>query len=190
MCGHDGRFAGLGSKIGPKPPPSYLWKANIHWLNNIVVVLMWNDTLLIYEVHYVAPSYFLPSTSKNIISSSADPAQCWSDTTNSFMVWTMSSYQISSGCGWLMVPCPDNMTPCRKVILLMWNGCIGGRFSPPPSTFWRHCGNRTSPECTILVWRWGRCSTGAILVAAFMLAARRMICYQCDVLITHRALTS
>ena len=27
--GHDGRFAGLGSKIGPKPPPRYHWKANI-----------------------------------------------------------------------------------------------------------------------------------------------------------------
>jgi len=26
---HDGRFAGLGSKIGPKPPPGYHWKALI-----------------------------------------------------------------------------------------------------------------------------------------------------------------
>ena len=25
--GHDGRFDGLGSKIGPKPPPGYHWKA-------------------------------------------------------------------------------------------------------------------------------------------------------------------
>jgi hypothetical protein len=27
--GHDGRFVGLGSKIGPKPPPRYHWKALI-----------------------------------------------------------------------------------------------------------------------------------------------------------------
>jgi hypothetical protein len=27
--GHDGRFAGLGSKIGSKPPPRYHWKALI-----------------------------------------------------------------------------------------------------------------------------------------------------------------
>ena len=27
--GHDGIFDGLGSKIGPKPPPRYHWKANI-----------------------------------------------------------------------------------------------------------------------------------------------------------------
>jgi len=27
--GHDGRFAGLGSKIGPKPPPRYHWKSLI-----------------------------------------------------------------------------------------------------------------------------------------------------------------
>ena len=27
--GHDGRFDGLGSKIGPKPPPRYHWKAPI-----------------------------------------------------------------------------------------------------------------------------------------------------------------
>jgi hypothetical protein len=26
---HNGRFAGSGSKIGPKPPSSYHWKANI-----------------------------------------------------------------------------------------------------------------------------------------------------------------
>jgi hypothetical protein len=27
--GHDGRFDGLGSKIGPKLPPKYHWKALI-----------------------------------------------------------------------------------------------------------------------------------------------------------------
>jgi len=27
--GHDGSLAGLGSKIGPKPPPGYHWKALI-----------------------------------------------------------------------------------------------------------------------------------------------------------------
>ena len=27
--GHHGRFAGLGSKIGPKSPPRYHWKALI-----------------------------------------------------------------------------------------------------------------------------------------------------------------
>jgi hypothetical protein len=28
--GHDGRLAGLGSKIGPKPPPRNHWKALIN----------------------------------------------------------------------------------------------------------------------------------------------------------------
>jgi hypothetical protein len=27
---HNGRFAGLGSKIGPKPPQRYRWKALSH----------------------------------------------------------------------------------------------------------------------------------------------------------------
>jgi hypothetical protein len=51
-------------------------------------------------------------------------------------------------------------------------------------------GNRTSPECTVSVWCHGGCSAGTILVAAFTAVARRTICYWCDTLITHRALTS
>jgi hypothetical protein len=37
---HYGRFARLGSKIGPKPPPRYHWKASsraFDWCNKNVV---------------------------------------------------------------------------------------------------------------------------------------------------------
>ena len=62
---------------------------------------------------------FLPPTKNKLLSSSADPAQCWNDTINSFMVWTLLSYRFSKGCGQLMVLCPVNMAPCPKAILSM-----------------------------------------------------------------------
>jgi hypothetical protein len=41
-----------------------------------------------------------------------------------------------------------------------------------------------------LVWHRGGCGAGTILVNAFTVAARRTMCYWCDALITHCALTS
>ncbi len=69
-------------------------------------------------------------------------------------------------------------------------GCIGGLFAPSPSTFPRRRGNKTSPECTVLVWHRSGCGAGTILVAAFTAAARRTMCYWGKSLIMHRALTS
>jgi hypothetical protein len=69
-------------------------------------------------------------------------------------------------------------------------GCIGGLFAHPSSTFLRRHGNRTLPECSVLVWRCGGCGAGTILVAVFTAAARRTMCYRCNAFITHRALTS
>jgi hypothetical protein len=51
-----------------------------------------------------------------------------------------------------------------------------GFFAPPPSNFWRLRGNITLLECIVLVWHWGRCGAGAILVAAFMAAGQIQSC--------------
>ena len=89
--------------------------------------------------------YFLPPTTQKLISSSADPAQRRNDIINWSMVWTLCSYRFSTGSGRLMVLCPDDMTPCPKVILSTWRRLHGGLFAPPPSTSRRRRGNRTSP---------------------------------------------
>ena len=81
---------------------------------------------------------FLPPTKNKFISSSADPAQCWNDTINLFMVWTLCLCIV-------LVPGVVGWWCC---VLTTWHhvwrqfcqskdGCIGGLFAPPPSTFWR-----------------------------------------------------
>ncbi len=53
---------------------------------------------------------FLPPTKNKLISSLADPAQCW------HVVWTLRLYCFGAGCGRLMVLCPDDIAPCSKAI--------------------------------------------------------------------------
>ena len=53
---------------------------------------------------------FLPPTKNKLVSSLADPAQCWN------VVWTLRSYCFGAGCGRLMVLCPDDIAPFSKAI--------------------------------------------------------------------------
>ena len=139
---------GLGPILEPKPSLSPSWPS---WSCQIVSA----------------------ADQKKIISSSVLQRHPYYHTINSFMLWTLCLYHFNAMCGRLMVLCPDDKTPCPKVILSTRRRLIGGLFAPPPSTFWRRRGNRTSPGRTVLVWRRGRCGACAILVAAFATAARR-----------------
>jgi hypothetical protein len=143
----------LGGDLGPilEPKP-----ANLPWWPSFSC-----------KLQFVSP------TKNKLVSSSADPAQCWNNTINSFMVWTLRLYRFSAGCGRLIVLCPDDMAPCPKVILLTRRRLYRGASCTSSSTFQRRRGNRTSPGRTNLVWRHGGYGAGATLIAAFATAARR-----------------
>ncbi len=92
-------------------------------------------------------SFFLCPSQKFTVPS-ANLARRWNHTINLFMVWTLCSYGFSTGCGWLMALCHDNITPCpidaKKVGLVGFFFTASNHLLAPP---WK----KASSACTILI---------------------------------------
>ncbi len=97
---------------------------------------------------------------------------------NSLFVWFQHRVWLADGTvSWWH----NTMSNRRK------EGCIGGLFSPLLSTFWCCCSKKTLSMCIVLIWCYGGCGKGAILVAAFFWWQQQ---YQCNASMTHCALNS